>query len=118
MDDLLCDKRLVAEHIVAAPDPQGDQILAIALLNLAQTSRHHFTSSVDQENVMAKLLCCLHQMRGEDYRFISRLEFSNNIDQELYIYRIEPGEWFVQYQQIGIVQHGRNELDLLLHSLR
>ena len=46
------------------------------------------------------------------------LKFAQHLDHKLDIYGVEARKRLVQDQEIGVVQDGRDELNLLLHSLR
>src|SRR5215204_2778755 len=110
--------RSITKNSFAPRRTQCDQISTVTFLNLTQTSRDNTTTFVDQQNVVAKFLGRLHQVSREDDRLIPRLKFRDDIHQEFDVDRIESGEWLVEDKKIRIVHYGRNELDLLLHSLR
>src|SRR5687767_11214274 len=56
-------------------------------------------------------------MCRENYRLFLCPELAQDIDHELYINRIESGKRLVEDQEIGVMENGRDELDLLLHPL-
>ena len=56
-------------------------------------------------------------MSAEYDRGTFLLQFQDHIFQDVCIHRIKAGEWFIQNNDLRIVQDGGNELQFLPHSL-
>src|SRR5690349_20084871 len=73
---------------------------------------------IEQTDVVANLFRDFHLVRRKDDRLARTFEIEHDFFQQLDVDGIESGERFIQNQQVRIVQHRRDELDLLLHALR
>src|SRR6185295_8598635 len=110
----LTDERRIVQHAVATFATHGHRIPSKAALDLTQTSFKHFLRSIEQTDVVADLLRHFHLVRREDDRFAGAFEIEHDLFQQFNVDWIETGERLVEDQQIGIVNYGSDELDLLL----
>src|SRR5690606_27528597 len=113
----LFDKSRVGKDRLSAAAPKGDEIVTVTRFDLAEASGNDAAAAVDKQDVVAEAFGRFHQVRGEDDRLFLGPEFRQDIDHELDIYGIESRERFVKNEQVGVMKHGRDELDLLLHPL-
>src|SRR5215213_1242721 len=112
------DERGIVQHAVATFATYRHRVPSKAALDLSQTSCEHFPGSIEQADVIADLFSHFHLVRREDDRFTGTFEVEHDLFQQFDVDRIETGERLVEDQQIGIVNHSTDELDLLLHSFR
>ncbi len=113
-----CDQRAVGEDRVAAGHAKRDPVMPIALLDLSKAAADDLFRLIYQDNVVTEPFGSLHQMRREDDGLFLLAKLAQNIDHELHIDRIEAREGLIKYQKVGVVQHRRDKLYLLLHSFR
>ena len=73
---------------------------------------------MDQGDGITQLLGLLHDVRREDDRAPGPLEVEDQLAHDLDVHRVEPGERLVEDDQVGIVDHGPQDLHLLAHALR
>src|SRR4026209_1158158 len=112
------DERRIIEHAVATFETYRNRVASKAALHFAQTAFQHFLRAIKQTDVVANPFGNLHLVRGEDDRLAGSFEFENDIFQQLNVDWVGTGKRFVENQQVWIVKHGGQKLDLLLHSLR
>src|SRR5213083_1893219 len=68
--------------------------------------------------LLAQLFGLLHDVGREQDRLPAAAQVEHGVLHHLSIDGIEPRERLVENQEIRVVEHGRDELHLLLHSLR
>src|SRR5664279_2369999 len=93
------------------------RVLAVAGLDFLELSFEHAAAMIDEADGIAQSLDLVHAMRGEQNGFARFLQLDHHVFQHHGIGWVESGERFVEDHEIGIVQQGGDELDLLLHSL-
>ena len=71
----------------------------------------------DQADVVAHPLGELHAVGGEHDALALRPVVEQQVAEELLVDRIEAGERLVEDQEVGRVEHGADQLHLLLHAL-
>src|SRR5689334_12909597 len=112
------DERGIVQHTVAAHRAHRDGVTAEAALDLAQTAVENFLRTIEQTDVVTDLFRNFHLVRREDDRLSRALQIEHDLFQDFGVDGIESGKRLVEYQQIGVVQHRREELNLLLHAFR
>src|SRR6476661_5314399 len=90
------------------PDPALDRL---------QLAVEHGAAAGDQADVVAQSLGELHAVGGEHDALALRPIVEQQVAEELLIDGIEDGEGLVEDQEVGRVEHGADELHLLLHAL-
>ena len=87
-------------------------------LNRRHRIVEHFLSLVDHDDVIAELFGVRHDVRGEEDRGAARVLLEHHLPQAARADGIEPAERLVEDQQIGLMDDGGEELDLLLRAFR
>ena len=77
----------------------------------------HLLPVVDHHDALAHLLGLEHHVRAEDDRAALLVLLDHELLEQTEVYGVETAIGLVQDQQLGLVQHGGDELDLLLHAL-
>jgi hypothetical protein len=72
---------------------------------------------VDEADVVAHLFDLIHAVGGEEDGFALGAEVDEGVLQEGGVDGIEAGEGLVHDDEVGLVEEGGDELDLLLHAL-
>jgi len=86
--------------------------------DLAQRPADDDPAPIDDRDRLTHLLDQLHLVRGEDQRLAAVPKLQEGLPEQRHVDRIEPGERLVHQQHLRVVEHGRQELDLLLVALR
>ena len=87
-------------------------------LQVADTSTRHQPAVVHDRDGFAQRLGRLHLVRREDQRPSAVPELHERLSEQDQVDGIEPGEGLVHQEDLGVVEDGRDELDLLLVALR
>src|SRR6185295_18500012 len=117
------DRRLlhfgqILEPLQVALGHQPIGVAADAALDLLQIAVEHGAAAVDQADVIAHALGELHAVGGEHDALSLLPVLAEQIAEQLLVDGIEAGEGLVEDQQVRLVEHGADELHLLLHALR
>ncbi len=72
---------------------------------------------MDEGDVIAECFHRLHVVGGEDDGLALLLQAEHFVLHDAGIHRVETAEGLVEDQQVRVVDHGRDELHLLLHPL-
>ena len=78
----------------------------------------HLRALIDHHDSVTECLGLRHHVRGKNDRSAALVLSQDQVTQQTHVHRIEPAERFVEDEQIRLVQHAGEELDLLLHALR
>ena len=97
--------------------PQPDRVMAVGRLDLVERAVEDLAAAEDHEDPVAQSLGDRHVVRGEDHGRPGLPQVEHRILDDLGIDRVQPGERLVEDQQLGAVEHARDELDLLGHPL-
>src|SRR6266568_4285421 len=100
-----------------AVEADGEILSAGAPLDVGERAVHQFPASRDDAQLVAQLLRLLHDVRGEEHGRAAVAQLEHHVLEHLGVHRIEPRERLVQDHERRLVQHGRDELHLLLHPL-
>ena len=93
-----------------------DDALAKLLAYVLDAIIKKLDTAINEEDPIAKLLCLVKHV-GREHDGLARLvHFADDAREQCCIDGIEPREWFVEHDQIGVVQDGGDELHLLLLS--
>ena len=87
------------------------------LADAGQRLVEHLLAVVDHHDVVADLLRLDHDVGREDDRGAAPVLLEHEVAQQPHVDRVETAERLVEDQQIGLVDHRGDELDLLLHAL-
>src|SRR6201747_2230202 len=96
---------------------QAEGVAPHLALDRLQLAVEHRAAVGDQADVVAHPFGQLHPVSGEHDALALRPVVEQQVAEELLVERVEPGERLVEDQQVGRVQHGADELHLLLHAL-
>src|SRR2546426_6252404 len=112
----------VGEDLLRAPltaVERDDHVLtAVCALHLGERAVDEFLPPRDDAKPVAELLGVFHDVRREQHGLARAAVLHDRVSQHLRIDGIKPGERLVENDEIGIVQNCRDELNLLLHTLR
>src|SRR5947207_1496562 len=112
---------LVGEHLrrpAQAPiEPEDEMVPTMCPLDVRERAVHQLPSARDDAQLLAQLLGLLHDVGREQDRLPATAQVEHGVLHHLSIDGIEPREGLVENQEIRVVEHGRNELHLLLHPL-
>src|SRR5438874_1867209 len=112
---------LVCEHLrrpTQAPiEPEDEMVPTMCPLDVRERAVHQLPSARDDAQLLAQLLGLLHDVGREQDRLPATAQVEHRVLHHLSIDGIEPREGLVENQEIRVVEHGRNELHLLLHPL-
>src|SRR5579864_8411678 len=92
-------------------------VAARPALDLPELAGEYQAAVRDQPDVIAQLLGLLHAMGREEDRLARPAILEQQLLEQSLVDRIEPRERLVEDQDLGLVQHGADELHLLLHAL-
>src|SRR5512143_2826987 len=117
------DERCVAQHGSdaierAVREAQRDVSSAVFLSDRGNASVEHLLAARDDAHRVAHLLGIVHHVGAEDHRLVAPLELDDGVLERLRVDRIESAKWFVEDDEVRIVEQRRDELDLLLHAAR
>src|SRR5690606_1340718 len=73
---------------------------------------------VDQGDRVTHAFGHVHQVGGEDDDLAGLFQLQHHVLEQRGVDRVKAGEGFIQYQYLGIGEHGGDELHLLLVALR
>ncbi len=104
-------------HPVVAGDGDPDQSPAGGATDVADRPADHDPPAVDDRHGLAQRLRHLHLVGREDDRAPAVAELEEGLAQEHHVDRVEPRERLVHEQDLRVVQHRGDELDLLLVAL-
>ena len=102
---------------VVALDRDPDHLPPGRATDLAQRAADHHAAAVDDRDRLAQGLGDLHLVRREDDGAAAVAELEERLAQEHHVDRVEARERLVHQQDLRVVEHGRDELDLLLVAL-
>src|ERR1700689_4235020 len=71
---------------------------------------------VDKADVIAKLFDLIHAVSGEEDGAALFAKVDEGVHEKDGVDRIEAAEWLVHDDELGPVEEGGDELDLLLHA--
>src|SRR6267143_1047158 len=115
-------KSFICKHLCrttgVAVESDDDMVSTMCPLDVAERTVHQLPSTGDNAQLLAQLLGLLHDVCGEEDRLATAVQIEDHVFHHLSVDRIEPRERLIQDHEVGVVQHRRNELDLLLHPLR
>src|SRR6266699_13455 len=118
----LAHERSVREHLrrpTEAPvEPDDEMVSAVRPLDVRERAVHELPPPRDDAQLLAQLLGLLHNVRREQDGLPATAHVEHRVLHHLSVHRIEPRERLVENQEVRVVEHGRNELHLLLHPLR
>ncbi len=107
-----------AGHIQEVALPRdGHGIARKVALDLIDLAVQHRAPLVDQRDAAAQRFHLMHLVRGHDDGLARRLLFADDVFDQPRVDRIEPGERFVDHDQIRLVQQRGDDLRFLLHAL-
>src|SRR6185437_9199215 len=87
-------------------------------LDLAHGAGEDEMPIVDEADVVAELFDLVHAVRGEQNGTPRLAKLDENVLEDGSVDRVEAAEWLVHDDELRLVKERRDELDLLLHSLR
>ena len=102
---------------VAARDAHLDRVGGVALLDGVERAVEHLAPAVDHQDEVAHPLGHLHVVGGKQDGGPLAAELEDGLLDGLHVHRVQAGERLVEDQQLGLVQDGGDELDLLGHAL-
>jgi len=111
------DGRECAEEIGIDLPVHGDNhslCRASLLLYGGDRPLEHFLPAVYQQDTIGQAFNEVHLMSTQQHRRPAVTKRADDIDEEVLIHRIKPGEWFIKHRKQWCVKYGGNELDLLL----
>ena len=97
---------------------EDDGVLAVAGLHLGHGAVEHLLAAVDEGHAVAQPLDRLHLVAGEHDRRAAAAQVEHHLAHDVHAHRVEPAHRLVHDQHVRLVQHGGDELRLLLHALR
>src|SRR5882762_3094866 len=101
-----------------AVEPDDEMVSTMCPLDVAKRTVHQLPSTGDDAQLLAQPLGLLHDVRGEEDGLATAVQIEHHVFHYLSVDGIETREGLVQDHEVGVVQHRRNELHLLLHPLR
>ena len=113
----LLDPVQAVEGVHAGLGPQPDRVVAVDRLDLVERAVEDLAAPEDHEDPVAQPLGDRHVVRREDDGRPGLPQVEHRVLEDLGIDRVEPGERLVEDQELGAVEHRRDELDLLGHPL-
>src|SRR3989442_8576607 len=102
----------------AAIEPDDEMVSAVGSLDVAHRAVHHLLPPRDDAELVAQLLRLLHDVRRKHDRLPAPAQFDHGVLDHLGVHRVEAQERLVEDHEIGIMQHRRDKLHLLLHPFR
>src|SRR5881628_532635 len=102
----------------AAVESDDEMVSAMYPLDVRERAVHQLPAPRDDAQLLAQLFGLLHDVGREQDRLPAAAQVEHGVLHHLSIDGIEPRERLVDNQEIRVVEHGRDELHLLLHSLR
>src|SRR5882762_4697402 len=113
---------LICKHVCCstgvAVEPDDEMVSTMCPLDVAKRTVHQLPSTGDDAQLLAQPLGLLHDVRGEEDGLATAVQIEHHVFHYLSVDGIETREGLVQDHEVGVVQHRRNELHLLLHPLR
>ncbi len=97
-------------------EPDGARV--VALPDVCKRVVEHLFAPVDHDQVIADLLGMHHDVGGEDDRCSLPVLLGDEIAQWTHVDGVEAAERLIENEELGLVNHGGDELQLLLHALR
>jgi len=86
--------------------------------DIARRPGHHDPPVIDDRDGVAQLFGLIELVGAEDECLATIAQLEEGTLEESDVDRVQAAERLVHEQDIGVVQHGRDELDLLLVALR
>src|SRR6266403_3130762 len=118
----LAHKTFICKHLrcppEAAVEPDDEMVSTMCPLDVAKRAVHELPPPRDDAQLLAQLLGLLHDVRREQDRLPAAAQVEHRVLHDLRVHRIETRERLVENHQVRVVEHRRDELDLLLHPLR
>src|SRR5256885_7149310 len=118
----LADEGAVCEHLrrpaEASVEPDDEMESAACPLDVRERAVHEFPPPGDDAQLLAQLLSLLHDVGGEQDGLPATAQVEHRVLQHLSVHGIESRKRLVENHEGRGVEHGRNELHLLLHFLR
>src|SRR6266566_1805542 len=118
----LAHKTFICKHLrcppEAAVEPDDEMVSTMCPLDVAKRAVHELPPPRDDAQLLAQLLGLLHDVRREQDGLPATAHVEHRVLHHLSVHRIDPRERLVENQEVRVVEHGRNELHLLLHPLR
>src|SRR5882724_6532903 len=118
----LAHEAFICKHLrcsaKAAVEPDDEMVSAMCPLDVREDAVYQLPSPRDDAQLLAQLLRLLHDVGREQDRFPAAAQVEHRVLHDLGVHRIEARERLVENQEVRVVQHGRDELHLLLHPLR
>src|SRR5579859_244432 len=113
----LLDQRGLVHEISVTGTFNAQRVFTVGLFNFTQVAMEHVSTLMDEADGIAHHLHLLHAVRGEDDGGALGAQFQHDVFYQDGVDGIEAGERFVQNQERGLVNHGGDELNFLLHAL-
>src|SRR5437667_1005579 len=118
----LAHKRFICKHLrgpTEAPvEPDHQMVSAPCPLDVRERAIHQLPPPRNDAQLLAQLFGLLHDVGREQDRLPATPQVEHGVLHDLRVHRIQSRERLVQNQEIRVVEHGRDELHLLLHALR
>src|SRR6266513_2527239 len=102
----------------AAVEPDDQMVSAVGALDVRERAVHELPPPRDDAQLLAQLLGLLHDVGREQDGLPATAQVEHRVLQDLGVHRIESRERLVENHEVRLVQHGRDELHLLLHPFR
>jgi hypothetical protein len=96
----------------------ANRVGAVGRLDLVERPVEHFLPAKDHEDAVAHPLGNRHVVGAEDNGRALGSKGVDGFPENVGVHRVEPRKRFVQDEQFGLRDDGRNELHLLRHALR
>src|SRR5438477_2828141 len=110
------DARMLEERIVAF-EGDLDAVARVAALDVAHTAGEDEMAAGDEGDSVADFFDLIHAVGAEEDGLALLAEVNEGIHQKRGVDGIEAAEGLVHDDEVGLVEEGGDELDLLLHAL-
>src|SRR6266513_1028362 len=100
----------------APVEPDHEMVSATCPLDVRERAIHQLPPPRNDAQLLAQLFGLLHDVGREQDRLPATPQVEHGVLHDLRIHRIQSRERLVQNQEIRVVEHGRDELHLLLHD--
>src|SRR6266853_5696307 len=118
----LAYKLFVCKHLrcpTEAPvEPDDEMVSAPGPLDVRERAIHQLPPPSNDAQLLAQLFGLFHNVRREQDCLPATPQIEHGVLHDLRVHGIQSRERLVQNQEIRVVEHGRDELHLLLHPLR
>src|SRR5664279_443492 len=91
-------------------------VFGVLLTHLIDRAIQDALSTIQHDQPIRHFFDLVHLMQTHDNRFALVAQLVDHLLDQLGVHGVKAGKWLVNNQQIGVVDDGRHELDLLRHA--